>query len=124
MAETNGVLQKVLAVAGAAALVCGAVITIGYQAQQLSQLRIDYDKLERRVDGLDVRSHETNSSLAANGVALKEIETQFCASDMVRNLMHANDLRQVSLLWEKEFGTPYPTNNAYYPMICKSHDGG
>jgi hypothetical protein len=49
---------------------------------------------------------------------LREVETQFCASDTVRNLMHANDLRQVSLLWQKVYGFPFPTANAYYPMIC------
>lgn len=51
-------------------------------------------------------------------VASNEIETQFCAQDIVRNLMHANDLRTVSLLWEKTFGVKYPTDNTYYPTIC------
>lgn len=50
--------------------------------------------------------------------ALSEIETQFCAQDIVRNLMHANDMRQMSILWEKQFGLPYPIGNAYYPTIC------
>lgn len=53
-----------------------------------------------------------------NEVALHEIETQFCAQDIVRNLMHANDMRNLSVLWEKQFGTPYPIGNAYYPTIC------
>lgn len=50
--------------------------------------------------------------------ALAEIETQFCATDIVRNLMHANDLRNLSVIWEKQFGMPYPIGNAYYPTIC------
>jgi hypothetical protein len=51
-------------------------------------------------------------------VAQNEIETQFCSQDIVRNLMHAGDMRNISLLWEKVFGTRYPTDNAYYPTIC------
>lgn len=50
--------------------------------------------------------------------ALDEIETQFCASDIVRNLMHANDMRTSAMLWEKAFGTRLPTDNAYYPRVC------
>lgn len=51
-------------------------------------------------------------------VSMNEIETQFCSQDIVRNLMHANDMRIVSQLWEKEFGVKFPTDNAYYPTIC------
>ncbi len=51
-------------------------------------------------------------------VAQNEIETQFCAQDIVRNLMHANDLRTQSLLWDKVFAAHLPTDNAYYPTIC------
>lgn len=53
-----------------------------------------------------------------NEAALVEIETQFCAQDIVRNLMHANDLRNISILWEKQFGIAYPIGNAFYPTIC------
>jgi hypothetical protein len=48
-----------------------------------------------------------------------EVETQFCASDIVRNLLHASDMRVVSVLWRKEFrDTPLPTDNAFYPVVC------
>lgn len=50
--------------------------------------------------------------------ALNEIETQFCGNDIVRNLMHANDMRLQSMLWKKVFDNPLPTDNAYYPIIC------
>lgn len=56
--------------------------------------------------------------ITRNEVALIEIETQFCAQDIVRNLMHANDLRNLSVLWQKQFGESYPIGNAYYPTIC------
>lgn len=48
-----------------------------------------------------------------------EIETQFCASDIVRNLMHATDMRVLSMLWSKALKDEhYPIENAYYPQIC------
>lgn len=53
-----------------------------------------------------------------NEAALLEIETQFCAADMARNLMHASDLRNYAVLYKKVFGDDYPTSNAYYPTIC------
>lgn len=56
--------------------------------------------------------------LGAMEVAQNEIETQFCAQDIVRNLMHANDQRVASLLWEKVYGLKMPTDNAFYPTIC------
>jgi hypothetical protein len=52
-------------------------------------------------------------------VAMNEVETQFCADDQMRNIMHANDMRLQSLLWQKTYpGTTLPTDNAYYPTIC------
>lgn len=51
-------------------------------------------------------------------VSQNEIETQFCSQDIVRNLMHANDLRNIALLWKQTFGIEYPINNAFYPTIC------
>lgn len=50
--------------------------------------------------------------------ALIEIETQFCAADIARNLMHANDLRNYSVLYRAVLGQDYPVGNAYYPTIC------
>ncbi len=53
-----------------------------------------------------------------NEAALIEIETQFCAADIARNLMHAADLRNYAVLYKQVFGLDYPTGNAYYPNIC------
>ena len=42
-----------------------------------------------------------------------------CGSDVVRNLMHANDLRLFAMLWHKVFaGSDIPTDNAFYPQVC------
>jgi hypothetical protein len=71
------------------------------------------------VASLNDRLGETRTSVANQKAALAEIETQFCSSDIVRNLMHANDMRAIALLWQKTFeGSAIPTNNAYYPMVC------
>lgn len=52
--------------------------------------------------------------------ALVEVETQFCSSDYMRNLMHAYDLRMFAMLWHKVYvGETFPTDNAYYPRIGK-----
>jgi hypothetical protein len=52
---------------------------------------------------------------------LVEIETQFCAGDVVRNLMHANDLRLFAMLWHKSFpDVTLPTDNAFYPQTCRN----
>lgn len=51
-------------------------------------------------------------------VSLSEIETQFCAADITRNLMHANDLRNFAILYKKVYGEDYPIGNVYYPTIC------
>lgn len=70
------------------------------------------------VGTIAVQIYSQSDRLTKIEVSLNEIETQFCAQDIVRNLMHANDLRNISLLWEKQYGTPYPIGNAYYPTIC------
>lgn len=50
---------------------------------------------------------------------LVEIETQFCASDIVRNLMHAQNMRIESIMWSKLFPDSHmPTDNAFYPKVC------
>ena len=59
-------------------------------------------------------------ALAEQKQALKEIETQFCASDDVRNLMHANDLRLTAVLWHEVFHSDFPIGDAYYPKICQA----
>lgn len=74
--------------------------------------------LQDSTHNLKVDQDKMSARLIAQEAALKEIETQFCASDIVRNLMHANELREMSMLHEKVFGIRIPTDNAYYPTIC------
>jgi hypothetical protein len=63
-------------------------------------------------------TYSLQDRLTRSEAALLEIETQFCAADMARNLMHASDLRNYAVLYQRVFGVEYPTSNAYYPTIC------
>ncbi|MDE2096395.1 MAG: hypothetical protein KGL39_04050 [Patescibacteria group bacterium] len=53
---------------------------------------------------------------------LREVETQFCAADIIRNLMHNDDRRQIATMWEKVFGTRMPNDGSYNPTICNRSD--
>jgi hypothetical protein len=111
---------------GGRALLAIVTVVAGYGAltaqvqsdtQAIADLRSGLDKADQRIGQLEGRATE-------QGAALKEIETQFCSSDIVRNLMHADDLRVLALMWAKAFpGTVYPTDNAYYPRVCNRGDG-
>lgn len=69
-------------------------------------------KLEAQIsaDRIDISSLKNRNT---------EIETQFRASDQVRNLMHASDMRVLALLWHKSYKEDYPIQNAYYPTIAR-----
>ncbi len=79
------------------------------------------DRLRAVESALAANSGEGRAEFSVISAKLVEVETQFCSSDMVRNLMHANDLRLFSIIWHKVFAdTTLPTDNAYYPQICRS----
>jgi hypothetical protein len=62
---------------------------------------------------------ERRAAQATMNAKLVEIETQFCAADVMRNLTHAQDMRTTAVLWRQAFPqNPLPTDNAYYPHIC------
>jgi hypothetical protein len=62
---------------------------------------------------------ERRAQYSTMAAKLIEIETQFCASDIVRNMINANDLRLLAMLWARAYpGEKYPTDNAYYPRVC------
>lgn len=109
-------------VIGSAVIAVGFMGTVAYQVvsvsiqQTLQMTRNDeftrrLDLLRSDIEGLKLRDTQQKA-------ALIEIETQFCASDTARNLMHANDLRLYAVIYEKVFSAQYPIGNAYYPQIC------
>jgi hypothetical protein len=121
MAEpTNGAsrvgLWLSIAISGSVLLgMVGAMFYVAFNtkanSETLETQKAINDKLASEIRSLQLQHNSME-------VGLNEIETQFCAQDIVRNLMHASEMRTTSLLWEKQFGTRMPTDNAYYPTIC------
>jgi hypothetical protein len=94
------------------------------QADTIS--RADRSQLNERVRLLEStvtgNAGERRAQYGIVAAKLVEVETQFCGSDVVRNLMHANDLRIFSILWRKAFpDSTLPTDNSYYPKICRDN---
>lgn len=50
---------------------------------------------------------------------LVEIETQFRAADQARNVQFATQQRFDAILYEKVFGSRYPSDAIFYPNISK-----
>lgn len=74
----------------------------------------------KRVDEIaDNTQSEMQSLKAYYDTTLKEIETQFNASDQVHNLQHATAIRNIAMLWEKSFGSHFPSEVQYYPNISQ-----
>src|SRR6266851_10398853 len=75
--------------------------------------------IEAALSAASERITTLRADMAATRADLREVETQFWGSDIVRNLMHANDLRLLSILWHKNFpDSIFPTDNAHYPRVC------
>ena len=84
----------------------GSIFYIGFKVQATADA---LEALARRIATVEDKATLVQDRLTKIEVGQNEIETQFCASDIVRNLMHANELRNTDLLWKKVFGTSYPT---------------
>lgn len=116
--RTNFYISVIGGVFAILVVIIGAIFWVSAIAQTTQTNIKSIEDLTERISSLE-------STVGSNGLKIttlqrnqNEIETQFCSNDIVRNLMHANDLREISLLWQKVYGTPFPTNNAYYPIIC------
>ena len=107
-----------LSIAASAILVFASICSIAYVGFKVQSTGDALESLSRKWEHIDERVTVLQDRLTKIEVAQNEIETQFCAQDIVRNLMHANDLRNLSIIWEKQFGNPYPLGNTYYPTIC------
>lgn len=117
MAETNGTARwaNMAAVIGVAFVFFSAIVTLYMRADAAFTKA---NALEQRLAIAEELARHNQADLAVTTANLREVETQFCASDIVRNLMHANDLREISMLWRKTYGVEYPVSNAYYPAVC------
>lgn len=110
----------------AATLMTGLWLIVGLKIDNtVAPTEIRMAAMSSRIDSVsaaDAGLSERLAELRVDTTQLKageiEIETQFCASDIVRNMLHANELRVQSILWKKSFGDTMPTDNAFYPQIC------
>jgi hypothetical protein len=118
---TNGASRFGLwtGIVASAIVLLGAIGGVFYVAFQGQANTSSVNDIKLRIDRIEDRQNMADGKINSQADALVEIETQFCATDIVRNLMHANDMRIQSMLWAKAYpGSVLPTDNAYYPTIC------
>jgi hypothetical protein len=94
-------------------------ITMSTLGAQVSALGARVTSLEQNYNQMSEREMILRTNSATMGAKMSEIETQFCGEDHVRNLMHSQDLRTMSMMWNKVFpNSTLPSSDAYYPQIC------
>ena len=119
--------QVILGAAGVCVIVIGGmwafISQISAMSSDIAQLKEKYATVSASGSQTAQVASDNRSSIEVLKTNLKEIETQFRASDVIRNLTHSNQMRIDSLMWGKVFpGTTLPTDNAYYPQIS-DHTG-
>lgn len=87
-------------------------------SSDMKSLITNHAVVDGKVDNLTEANATTVLRIRTVERDLNEIETQFCANDQIRNKDLVHTERILAMLWQKEFGQPYPTNNSYFPMIC------
>lgn len=103
----------------AGALVIGAFIWIGTIASEVNNNSTNIAALAGRLGRIEADNRTLELRVTALETSQKEIETQFCGTGNIINLMHANDMRIQSLLWQKSYaGITLPTDNPFYPVLC------
>lgn len=73
---------------------------------------------------LQIQVNTLQTQLSSARQALKEIETQFCAEDDMRNTLHSSDLRFEAQIYEKLFGERFPLDGTYYAHIGRCQQQG
>lgn len=118
MAETNGTARLGVWVSalGTGALILGALFVL---YSQVSTTYATTNDLKERVERLSAEVVTNRTQITQLCSELTEVETQFRASDQVRNLMHTNDLRVEAMLWHKTYGQEYPVSDPYLPTIAQ-----
>jgi outer membrane murein-binding lipoprotein Lpp len=111
----NGINTRLAALEAKVATIEGDTKVLIGDARAAAQRASDTD---RRLDALETKHAELQLAAVKIQRDLNEVETQFCASDNVRNLTHATDMRLMATVFEKVFGQPLPIGNAFYPRVC------
>ena len=86
-------------------------------ATKVGEIDKELDQAKTKIGDLTLRGNSLRS-------ALTEIETQFCAEDIIRNQAHEANQRLQSTMFEKLFGQRLATDNAYYPVMCNRQPQG
>lgn len=86
---------------------------------KLEGARAQVVALDRRILALEGAVQINREDIAAQKAAFVEIETQFHAADEMRNLTHAQDMRDYAIVYRKVFGADYPMGPAYFPTIAR-----
>jgi hypothetical protein len=119
--------QVVVGTLGALVPVAAVFVVIVMQfssmSSTISSQSQDIALLKTQVQAVDNRERLQASDLVSIKMALREIETQFRASDDMANLQHAHDQRDFAVLWLKVYGTSYPLDNSYYPHVGQPSNG-
>lgn len=108
--------QLWVSIGGAAFVLLSAISGLAFTAISAKQ---EVEELAARVMAVEELARADRAKLSAMDYKLVEVETQFRASDQIRNLMHANEMRNTAMLWSKAFGVTFPIDNAYYPTIAQ-----
>lgn len=99
-----------------AVLVTGSLVTLYVQVNTAYSTANDTkERLDRLTSVVELQRTQITQLCSS----LVEVETQFKSADQTRNIMHANELRIDSMLWQKTFRSTFPTDNAYYPTIAQ-----
>ena len=127
-APVNGAARQIwVSIAGLGFTVAAALVTailwIGAISSDVKSNKDDLVSVHRDQSETHAEVRQIQIDLTKLQTSQIETETQFCASDIVRNLMHANDLREIAMLHNAVFHTTYPTDNSYYPQICRRDTG-
>lgn len=119
------------AMALVAVMIAGAWAIVQLQTQTaigpiLTQNQVSIqDRTEMRAQlsnittDLSIQRADQKTNVATTTSALTEIETQFRASDQIRNAQTANTNRFLSLLWQKAYSEPFPAE-VFYPEISRT----
>lgn len=103
--------------------IIGAFIWVGGLASEVGQNQTTISAISTRLSSAEANNRALELRVTSLETSQKEIETQFCGTGNIINLMHANDMRLQSVLWQKSFpGITFPTDNPFYPVLC-NRDG-
>ena len=76
-----------------------------------------------RIDNLAAHVERLESQQVEVTQKLREIETQFCAEDDLRNVEESEQLRFRQMIMKKVFEAEYVVANSVFPVVCDKKPG-